>query len=205
MPSCNSDSWRRYTLKCLCWCVKGKVGELVQPGGSKWGLPWGLLCVTSGSRKLCMATCLLIVVIFMRFGETKGWGDALKSLFEVAVQATRKDSFNGKGGGGPLYVILLYWNFIVSLTGYCKLFYRILPLFPILLLLYLFCFYWDWVGQNCNLKIVKLTLNYTVIIISACTQPCDTNTFTHSFTRIHLLQLKTHNIWMKFFLKWKSF
>ena len=30
----NSDSWRRYFLKCICCCVQGKVGELVQPGGS---------------------------------------------------------------------------------------------------------------------------------------------------------------------------
>ena len=43
----NSDSCRRYFLKCICCCVQGKVGELVQPGGSKWGLPWGLLCGTS--------------------------------------------------------------------------------------------------------------------------------------------------------------
>ena len=33
LPSPNSDSWRRYTLKCLHWYVKGKV-ELVLPGGA---------------------------------------------------------------------------------------------------------------------------------------------------------------------------
>ena len=33
LPSCNSDSWRRYTLKYPCWCVEGKVGELFQSGG----------------------------------------------------------------------------------------------------------------------------------------------------------------------------
>ena len=54
--------------------------------------------MTSGSRKLCMAACLFIILIFMGFGEAKGWGDALKSLFGMAVQAARRDSFNGKGG-----------------------------------------------------------------------------------------------------------
>ena len=34
LASCNSHSWKRYTLKCLCWCVEGMVGELVQPGGA---------------------------------------------------------------------------------------------------------------------------------------------------------------------------
>ena len=43
------------------------------------------------------------------------------------------------------------------------------------------------------------------MIISACTHPCDTVTFTHSLTRIHLLQLKIHNIWMKFFWNQKVF
>ena len=37
------------------------------------------------------------------------------------------------------------------------------------------------------------------MVISASTHPCDTNTFIHSLTRIHLLQLKIHNIWMRFF------
>ena len=43
------------------------------------------------------------------------------------------------------------------------------------------------------------------MVISACTHPCDTNTFTHSLTRIHLMQLKIHNIWMKFFWNQKVF
>ena len=53
---------------------------------------------------------------------------------------------------------------------------------------------------------MKLTLKYSVMIISACTlYPCNTNTFTDSLTRIHLLQLKIHNIWMKFFWNQKVF
>ena len=43
------------------------------------------------------------------------------------------------------------------------------------------------------------------MIISACTHPCDTITFTHSLTRIHLLQLKIHNNWMKFLRNEKIF
>ena len=99
------------------------------------------------------------------------------------------------------YVILLYWNFILSLIGYCKLFYRILPLFPILLLFYLFCICWDWQGQKCHLKCPKgyeTNTELWYMVISACIHPCDTNTFTHSITRIYLFQLKTHNIGMKF-------
>ena len=46
---------------------------------------------------------------------------------------------------------------------------------------------------------MRLTLNYTVTVISACTNPGDTNTFTHNRKRIHLFQLKIHNVWMKFF------
>ena len=43
------------------------------------------------------------------------------------------------------------------------------------------------------------------MVTSAFTHPCDTNTFTHSLTRIHLMQLKIHNIWMKFFWNQKVF
>ena len=53
---------------------------------------------------------------------------------------------------------------------------------------------------------MRLTLNYSVCtLISAYTHPCDTNTFTHSITRMHLLQLKVRNIQIKFFLKSKKF
>ena len=43
------------------------------------------------------------------------------------------------------------------------------------------------------------------MVISACTHPCDTNTFTHSLTRIRLLQLKIQNIWIKVFWNQKVF
>ena len=46
---------------------------------------------------------------------------------------------------------------------------------------------------------MRLSLIYIVTVISACTHSCDTNTFTRNLTRLHLLQLKIHNIWLKFF------
>ena len=51
---------------------------------------------------------------------------------------------------------MLHLNFILSLTGYCKRFYRI-HLFPIFLLFDLFCiYYWDWQDQKCKLKCLKV-------------------------------------------------
>ena len=76
-------------------------------------------------------------------------------------------AFDGsdEGEGFPLeegrgrdshYIIVLHWNFIVSLTGYCKRFHRIY-LFPIILLFSLFCiYYWEWQGQKCKLMCPKV-------------------------------------------------
>ena len=63
---------------------------------------------------------------------------------------------------------------VVSLTGYCKFFYRIPLLFSILLLFYLFCIYQNWQGQKFHWKCPKvydmtLTLSYKVMVISTCT------------------------------------
>ena len=90
--------------------------------------------------------------------------------------------------GGSHYVIVLCWNFIfkiVSLTVYCKRFYKI-PLFTILLLFYLFCIYWEWQDQKCNLKCPKVseitTELYFFSVICTCIHTCDTNTFTHGLS-----------------------
>ena len=73
-------------------------------------------------------------------------------------------------------------------------------LFPIFLLFYLFCIYWDWQGQKCKLKAPKIyEISSELTVISACTHPYNTNTFTRNLIRINLLQLKIHNIWMIFF------
>ena len=111
LPGCISDSSRRYTLKCLCWCVQGKVGELVQPGGASVDCldGWFVGLVVGGNY----IWCVVIVVIFMGFA--KSWGNDLKSLFEVAMHATRRDDFYGKGGFSSCNSVVLklyhksYW------------------------------------------------------------------------------------------------
>ena len=124
----------------LCW---GRDGGNSSSGESKWRLPWGLLCETSGRRKLCMIPCHSCYIY--RIWRSKEVGGSHNLGWQCKVQ--------GGGGGGGVgggkffgdgsfqHVILLYWNFIVRLAGYCKVFYRIPPLFPILLLFYLFCTY----------------------------------------------------------------
>ena len=105
LPSCKSDSWIRYTLKCLCWCPEGEVGELVQPGERKWGLPWGLLCRTSGRRKLYMVpwhSC-------HNFGI---WRNKVveEGRFKVIIWGGNASHKGGNfyGEGGSYIVILLY-------------------------------------------------------------------------------------------------
>ena len=72
LPSCNSDLWRRYSSKCLSWCVEGKVGELVQPGGaSEDCLEVCFVGLVVGGNYVWY---LVIVVIFMGFGGAKRWG-----------------------------------------------------------------------------------------------------------------------------------
>ena len=123
------------------------MGVLVQPRGSKQGLPWGLLCGTSGRRKLCLMPCHSCHICGI--WRSKRWGDALKSSFGVTMQATKGDSFYGERGFSSSNTenLLYYWDW--------KTFYRILRLFPILLLFYLFCIYWEWKSQKCNLKCPK--------------------------------------------------
>ena len=116
--------------------------------------------------------------------KSKEVGDDLKSSFGLAMQTTRGEVIL-IGPGGSHYVILLYWDFIVSLTGHCKRLYRI-PLFPIFLLFYLFCIYCDWQGQKCKLHGPKIyEINSELTVISGCTHFFDTNTFTHNLTRIN--------------------
>ena len=158
---------------------------------------------TSARRQLCRS--IVIVAIFVGFWQTgaRSVWDYLKSSSGVTMHAKKV----GRGRDSR-YIILLYWNLIISLTGNCKRFCRI-HIFTILLLFYLFCIYWDWQGQKCNLKrlrFIRLTLNYSVCtVISACTHPCDTNTFTYSLRRTHLLKLKINKVWMEIFWNKKFF
>ena len=50
---------------------------------------------------------------------------------------------------------------------------------------------------------MRLALNHVVTVIAALTLSCDTNTITKNLA-IHLLQLKIHNTWMKFFWSQKD-
>ena len=88
------------------------------------------------------------------------------------------------GKGDSYYVILLCWNFIVSLIRNCKIVYRILPVFLILLLFYLFCIYEiDKAKSTIQsvLKFVTLTLNYSVwLFLPVHISIRDTNIFAQS-------------------------
>ena len=71
LTSCNSDSWRRYTLKFLCWCVEGRVGELVQPEGASGNcLEVCFVGLVVGGNYVWF---LVISVIFMGSGGAKRW------------------------------------------------------------------------------------------------------------------------------------
>ena len=85
--------------------------------------------------------CLVIVVIFMRFGQAgaKSCGGCLKVINCGWRKSQKRGTlFIGKAGFSLCNNAIL-WNFVASLTGYiyCNWFYRI-PLFIILLLLYVF-------------------------------------------------------------------
>ena len=103
---CWSDSWRRYNLKGIYWCVNGDVkGVIVWPERKRiaWrrGLPW-----RRGKRILCMAPCRYI---YRREGggeSHKRWGK--RSIFmEVRVNPS---THHGLASIPELYLlILLFW------------------------------------------------------------------------------------------------
>ena len=119
----------------------GKGGRVNLAWGSKWELPWGLLCGTSRRRKLCMVPCRNCHIYGI--WRSKKVEKTLKSSsHHLGWQCKPQGVTIFMGKRGSHYVILLYWNFIVSLAGYLNyITYRILPLFSILLLFYLFCIY----------------------------------------------------------------
>ena len=139
----------------------------------------------------------------LEFGGAKSWGDTLVTIW--GGNASHKWGMRQFewGRGGSHYVITLHWNFIVSLTGYCKRFNRIHP-FPMFLVFGLFCIYhWDWQSQKYNLKCPKV---YEINPELYCNCNCCLNPFlwykyyySKNLTGIHLLQLKIRNIWLKFF------
>ena len=130
-----SDSWRRCTCTNVLLVCKGEVGELVQPAGM-WGLPWGLLCGTSAVLERICVWWLVIIVIFMGFGQA-GANRCRGCLKVISWEWWFKSQ-----KGGPFHRedrfslcnTAVLWNF---LGIYCKRFYWI-PLFTILLLFYMF-------------------------------------------------------------------
>ena len=103
-----------------------------------WGLPWGLLCETSGRKDLCMVPCHSSHIYGIWTNRSKKvWGMLKSHQLGVVMQVTKG---GGGGGGGSFHRegrfslcnTAVLWNFIASLTGYCKRFYWI-PLFTILL------------------------------------------------------------------------
>ena len=159
-------------------------------------------------ERICV-WCPVIVFIFIGFGlvGAKRCGGCLKVISWGWWCKSQKGALL-IGKAGSHYVILLSCETLlqVLLGIYCKRFYRI-PLFTILL------FYVFEVGKAksatqsflmvLTLNSVSLTLplplvcffphyNSVCTVISDCNHPFDTSTFTHSLTRIHLLQLKIH-------------
>ena len=116
---------------------EGEVGKLVQPGGM-WGLPWGLLCGTSGRKDLCMVPCHSYHIYGFDKQEQKCVGNAWKSLI-VGGNASHKRGALFIGKAGSHCVILLYCKTLlqVLLGIYCKRCYWI-PLSTILQLFSVF-------------------------------------------------------------------
>ena len=124
-----------FKMSFLVYWRKG--GRLSSVWGSKWGLLWGFLGGTSGRRKLCMMPCRSCHIYGI--WRSKTVEKTLKWSFGVAVQATRRDNFYGKEGFSLCNTTVL--KFSCKSCWVLKLYYRILPLFHILLLFYLFCIY----------------------------------------------------------------
>ena len=129
----------------------------------------------------------------MGFGGAKGWSNARQKEGQLLW---------GKGRGSH-HIILLYWNFIVSLTGYCKTFYRILPLFLILLLFYLLGICWDLQGRKRNLKCPKvdeINTESLCMVISACNHPHDKNIFLPTVSQLYI-----YCNWNSILFEWSFF
>ena len=103
----------------VCW---GKGGWISSAWGSKWGLPWVCFAglVVGGNY----VWYLVVVVIFMGHEGVKRRGKLWSHRFGWQCKPQGGTIFMGKRDSH--YVILLHWNFILSYTGCCKLFYRIL-------------------------------------------------------------------------------
>ena len=114
LPSCKSESWRRYTCTNVLLVCEGGIGELGEVGN--WGLE---VCFVGLALGRYYVWCLVIVVIFMRFGQAgaKRCGGYLKVINCRWQKSQKGDSFH-REGRFSLCNIAISWNFIASLTGY---------------------------------------------------------------------------------------
>ena len=97
-----------------------------------WGLPWGLLCGTSGRKELYMVPCHSCHIYGIWTSRSKKvWGMLKSHQLGVAMQVI--------GKAGSHFVILLYCETLLQvwLGIYCKWFWWI-HLFTILLMFYMF-------------------------------------------------------------------
>ena len=132
----------------VCWKSGSGVNSTL---GSKWRLPSVLFLRLVVVRNY--PWYLIIVVIFTGFGRAKTWRDALKSLFEIAIQATKEGEFLWGRGFSLCNTVVLKIN--CKPCWVLKKSYRI-ALFSILLLFNLIRICWDWRDQNDKLKYSKV-------------------------------------------------
>ena len=95
----------------------------------------------SGRKKLCMVSyhsCHIYEIWTRR--SKKVWGTLHSHQLGWKCKPEEGGSFYKEEEFSLCNTV--FSNFTLSLNGYCKRFYRI-PLSTILLLLYLFCIYWD--------------------------------------------------------------
>ena len=123
LPSCKSESWRRYTDINILLVCEGVSSTCELTG--MWGQHWGLLCGTSGREELCMVpchSCHIYGILTSRSKKVKGmlrsyqlggWGGVggWQCKSQIRDSFHRKDRFS-------LGNTIVLWNFIVSFTGY---------------------------------------------------------------------------------------
>ena len=99
LPSYTSDTWRRYTVKCLCWCVEGQM---------RWE---GGVVIED-----CLEVCLVGQVVGGKLCMVPGHSCHIYLGWQCKQHRGGGSGvvLNGKG------VSLMYWVFIIILLGTAK-------------------------------------------------------------------------------------
>ena len=88
LPSCNLGSWIRCTIKCLYWCIEGKVGEFSLGEQVKECFEVAFVELVVGGNYVC---CFAIVLIFVRFeGAMESGGESFK-VINWSANASHKE------------------------------------------------------------------------------------------------------------------